>query len=49
MRFTIYGIDTTVHCNTYSNLDFVEFIWQTSDRFNFVRYALTHVLVTISH
>ena len=43
MRFTIYGIDTTANCDTYSNLDFVEFIWQNFDRFNFVRYVLTHV------
>ena len=43
MRFTICGIDTTANCDTYSNRDFVVFIWQNFDRFNFVRYALTHV------
>jgi len=43
MRFTIYGIETTANCDTYSNLDCVTFIWQNFDHFNFVRYALTHV------
>jgi len=43
MKFTIYGIDTTANCDTYSNLDFVTFIWKNFDRFNFVKYALTHV------
>jgi len=41
--FTIYGIDITANCDTCSNLDFVTFIWQNFERFNFVRYALTHV------
>jgi len=43
MKFTIYGIDTSANCDTYSNLNFGTFIWQNFDRFNFVRYAVTHV------
>ena len=43
IKFTIYGIDTSANCDTYSSLDFVSFIWQNYDRFNFVRYALAHV------
>lgn len=43
MRFTIYGIDASTNCDTYSNLDFINFIWDNFDRFHFVRYALTLV------
>jgi hypothetical protein len=43
MRFVIYGIDTFGNCDTYSNLDFVTFIWQNFERFDFIKYALTHV------
>jgi hypothetical protein len=43
MRFVIYGIDNSGNCNTYSNLDFVTFIWQNFERFDFLKYALTHV------
>jgi len=48
MKFIIYGIDTSANCDTYSNLDFFTFIWQNFDRFNFVRYALTHVPLSLS-
>jgi hypothetical protein len=43
MRFCIFGIDTMANCDTYSNLDFISFIWQNLERFDFVKYATTLV------
>jgi hypothetical protein len=43
MRFCIFGIDTTTSCDTYSNLDFISFIWQNLERFDFVKYVMTLV------
>jgi hypothetical protein len=43
MMFVIYVIDNYGNCDTYSNLDFVTFIWQNFERFDFIKYALTHV------
>jgi hypothetical protein len=43
MKFCIYGIDTTANCDTNSNLDFISFIRQNLDRFDFVKYAMTLV------
>jgi hypothetical protein len=28
MSFVVYMVDTTINCDTSSNLDFVRFIWQ---------------------
>jgi len=43
MSFVFYGIDTTDNCDPSSNLDFVQFIWQNYERFNFAKYSLTLV------
>jgi len=43
MTFVIYGIDTDTNCDPSSNLDFVQFIWLHSERFNFAKYCLTLV------
>jgi hypothetical protein len=40
MSFVSYMIDNTTNCDTSSNLDFVRFIWQNYERFNFVKYSL---------
>jgi hypothetical protein len=43
MTFCIFGIDTAPNCNTYSNLDFISFIWKYLDRFDFIKYSMTFV------
>ena len=43
MPFVFYRIDTTDNCDTSSNLDFVQFIWQNYERFNFAKYCTTFV------
>jgi hypothetical protein len=43
MSFIFYMVDTTTNCDIPSNLDFVRFICQNYERFNFVKYSLTFV------
>jgi hypothetical protein len=43
MRFCSFGVDTTANCDTYPNLDFISFIWQNLEVFDFVKYAMSLV------
>jgi hypothetical protein len=43
MKFSIFGIDTTLNCNTDPNLEFISFIWNYLDRFDFMKYSMTLV------
>jgi hypothetical protein len=41
MKFCFFGIDTTLNCSTESNLEFVSFIWNNLDRYDFIKYSIT--------
>jgi hypothetical protein len=43
MSFIIYMVDTTTNSDTSTNLEFVRFIWQNYEQFNFGKYSLTFV------
>jgi hypothetical protein len=43
IKFFFFGIDTTLNCNTVSNLNFVSLIWKSFDRYDFINYTMTLV------
>jgi hypothetical protein len=38
--FTFFGISTSNYCDSLSNLNFVNFIWDNSDRLSFAKHAI---------
>jgi hypothetical protein len=40
MLFSFFGIDSLAACGPLSNLNFVKFIWDHSERLSFVKYAI---------